>query len=255
MEPSTRPVCLLRHLPGERWLESARNARAVDPDNVPEGVVLEELANEGERLAVDVRRFWGPKGVKLTVGFLDGPPPELRARVLAHFNAWSNVANVRFVESDVDPQVRISRAEVGYWSYLGTDLLLVERTLPTMSLQGFTMETPESEFRRVVRHEAGHALGFPHEHLREQVIARLDAERVIAYFMGANAWSRQQVIDQMLAPIEERSLLGTPDPDETSIMCYEVPAQLTKDGRPIVGGFDINKADALFAGRVYPPLA
>ena len=40
----------------------------------------------------------------------------------------------------------------------------------TMNLQGFTTNTPESEYKRVIRHEAGHALGFPHEHMRKASI-------------------------------------------------------------------------------------
>lgn len=36
-----------------------------------------------------------------------------------------------------------------------------------LRLQGFTMNTPESENKRVIRHEAGHTLGFPHEHMRK----------------------------------------------------------------------------------------
>jgi hypothetical protein len=51
-----------------------------------------------------------------------------------------------------------------------------------MNLQGFTMNTLESEFRRVVRHETGHTLGFPHEHLRRQIVDNIDPDRAYAYF-------------------------------------------------------------------------
>ena len=54
----------------------------------------------------------------------------------------------------------------GYWSYLGTDVLHIPVDQQTMNLQGFTERTPESEYRRVVRHETGHTMGFPHEHMR-----------------------------------------------------------------------------------------
>ena len=40
-----------------------------------------------------------------------------------------------------------------------------------MNLEAFTMQTPDSEFHRVVRHEAGHTLGFPHEHMRKAIVA------------------------------------------------------------------------------------
>jgi hypothetical protein len=78
--------------------------------------------------------------------------------------------------------VRISLAGQGYWSYLGTDILSIPRNRPTMNLQGFNINTPDSEFRRVVRHETGHTLGFPHEQLRKEIINRIDRQKAYAWF-------------------------------------------------------------------------
>ena len=63
------------------------------------------------RIAVLTSRYWGVGGVKLTVGFLDGPKTDLRKRILLHLNAWSKTANVEFVESRSNPQVRIARLD------------------------------------------------------------------------------------------------------------------------------------------------
>ena len=115
-------------------------------------------------LALLTAKYWGSGGVRLTVGFLDGPEAALRTRILSHMNAWGAFCNVRFTEVAMDPQVRIARtAGDGYWSYLGTDILHIGANQPTMNLDSFTMNTPDSEFHRVVRHETGHTLGFPHE--------------------------------------------------------------------------------------------
>ena len=35
-------------------------------------------------------------------------------------------------------------------------------------------------------------------------------------------------------------------------MCYQLPAQITRDGLPILGGDDINATDYAFVGRIYP---
>ena len=35
-------------------------------------------------------------------------------------------------------------------------------------------------------------------------------------------------------------------------MCYQIPGEITKDGKPIVGGTDINAKDFAFAGSIYP---
>src|SRR5262249_4619270 len=181
-------ACVPRPLPRQQWPEAARNAIQVNPDNRPPDLDESTLrpGGEGERLALDITRYWGKGGVHLTVGFIDTPDTALRKRILAHLNAWSKTANVNFVQTDVDPQVRIARwtaadspGDQGYWSNLGTDVLLIARDRPTMNLEAFTMSTPDPEFYRVVRHEAGHTLGFPHEHMRKAIVERLNREKVI----------------------------------------------------------------------------
>src|SRR5262249_17979713 len=175
----------------------------------------------------------------------------LRARILSHMNAWSRTAGVSFVETQRDGQVRISRSAGGYWSYLGVDILLIPRNRQTMNLQGFTMATPESEYKRVIRHEPGHTLGFPHEHMRKALVDRIDPQKAYDYFWRTQHWDRQTVDQQVLTPLDERTLMSTP-PDQTSIMCYQLPGSITRDGRPIVGGTDINTTDAAFAAKIYP---
>ena len=70
--------------------------------------------------------------------------------------------------------------------------------------------------------------------------------------MRSQGWSRQEVIDQVLTPLEESSILGTPIAEQDSIMCYQIGADLTLDGEPIVGGTDITPHDFAFAAEVYP---
>lgn len=261
-ESSGRIVCAPRHLPRHEWPRAATNAIAVNPGNRPPGLDEDELpiGSEGEKLAIDVTRYWGKEGAHLTVGFFETPDRALRTRILVHLNAWGHSANVVFVESDNESQVRIARwtaneaapGEDGYWSNLGTDILLIHSDRPTMNLEAFTMQTLDSEFHRVVRHEAGHTLGFPHEHMRNAIVERLDREKVIRDYMKTQGWTRQEVIDQVLTPLEESSLLGTPMAEADSIMCYEISGDLTLDGNPIVGGTDITPGDYAFAAQVYP---
>ena len=35
-------------------------------------------------------------------------------------------------------------------------------------------------------------------------------------------------------------------------MCYQIPGNLTKDHKPIVGGVDIDNMDYAFAKSIYP---
>lgn len=256
---SASKTCLACLLPKEQRIQAAKNAIEINPKNLPVGADPDELMGEsGERIAIVINKWWGPE-VSLTVGFLDSPPQDLRNRIIEHMNAWGRDANVRFVASDTDPVVRIARlsdADIpgmgGYWSNIGTDITLISPEQPTLNLEGFTMTTPESEFHRVVRHEAGHTLGFPHEHMRNELVERLDRAKVIAAFMASQGWTEQEVIDQVLTPLEESSILGTTVADPTSIMCYQIDGSLTTDGQPIPGGLDINELDHGFAAAVYP---
>lgn len=248
-------VCSPKSLPAEHLVAAARNAVQINPMN---GSPLERLTRvmqgfqpTAERIAVVVTKYWGLGGVRLTVGFLDNPPAALRKRILQHMNAWSKTANVKFVETKTDADVRIARAADGYWSYVGTDIKLIPKNEQTMNLQEFSMSTPESEFHRVVRHETGHTLGFPHEHMRLALVEKIDPAKAIAYFERTQGWSEEEVRAQVLTPLEEKQLMATVA-DPRSIMCYQIPGEITKDGKPIIGGKDIDASDFAFAGKIYP---
>ena len=58
----------------------------------------------------------------------------------------------------------------------------------------------------------------------------------------------------MLTPLEQGSLIATPSADARSIMCYQLPGAITKDGQPILGGTDIDQWDREFIALIYPKL-
>ncbi len=80
---------------------------------------------------------------------------------------------------------------------------------------------------------------------------RIDPEKAYDYFERTQGWSRQEVDQQVLTSLDESTLMSTPA-DQTSIMCYQLPGEITTDGEPIIGGLDINETDYDFAGRIYP---
>jgi hypothetical protein len=200
--------------------------------------------------------YWGTSGVKLTVAFLDNPETALKKRILDHMNAWNKNANITFTLTNQknDADVRISRVggrDGGYWSYVGTQIKTIPRGEATLNLEAFTMQTPDSEFYRVVRHEAGHTLGFVHEHMRRQLVKKIDRKKAIAFFLREDGWDAQETINQVLTPIEDATVKGT-TADPRSIMCYQIPGEITKNGKPIIGGLDIDKSDYAFSGIIYP---
>jgi hypothetical protein len=87
--------------------------------------------------------------------------------------------------------------------------------------------------------------------MRKELVARIDRQKAIDFFRRTQGWNQQQVEQQVLTPLDDRTIFGTPS-DQTSIMCYQLPGTITKDGKPIVGGLDINATDFDFIGRIYP---
>src|SRR5262249_56034607 len=108
---------------------------------------------------------------------------------------------------------------------LGTDILLIPKNRQTMNLQAFTMNTPESEYKRVVRHETGHTLGFPHEHMRKALVARIDPAKAYKWFLETYGGDKATVDAQVLTPLEEAKLLPGPV-HHTSILSSPLPAQI-----------------------------
>jgi hypothetical protein len=256
--PALDVACRIKTLPPERLEEAARTAVRQNPANAPAVESMLRVAPEELHEALTSyisympSKYWGPRGVRLTVGFLDEPPQDLRQRILSHMNAWGQSANVQFTESADHPMVRIARtAGEGYSSFLGTDVTHIPEDQPTMNLEGFTMNTPDREFYRVVRHETGHTLGFPHEHMRSEIVGRIDREKAIAYFRANDNWSAEQTDQQVLTPLAESEIVGL-RADSMSIMCYWLPAGIMKDGTAVPGGTDIDAEDAQLAATIYP---
>lgn len=249
-------VCTPKQLPARLLVKAAETAMRINPVNAP---VLGPFAavadgfqvSEPMRIAVLTSKYWGPTSRKLTVSFMESTPADLKNRILSHMNAWNQTAGISFVLTNGTGDVRISLGSGGYYSYLGTDILHIPKNRQTMNLQGFTMSTPESEYKRVVRHETGHTLGMPHEHMRKALVNRIDPAKAYKWFLQTYGWDKATVDAQVLTSLDEKSLMSTP-PDQTSIMCYQLPGVITKDGKPILGGTDINATDSAFAGKIYP---
>ena len=262
MEKTTFHACVPRYLPPSRAAEAAKVAIDTNPANAAthrETMRTPIGRRGGARRLTIVRAYrWPAAGKKLTVKFLDSAPKDLQKHILLHMNAWAKTANVEFVLTSGNAEVRIARLDspvsmAGYWSYVGTQILgIKDQDEPTLNLEGFTMKTSESEFKRVVRHEAGHTMGFEHEHMRSEIVSKIDREAAFRYFDITQGWTRKETEEQVLTPLKKKSVMGTAESDPLSIMCYQLPGEIMKGGKPVPGGKDINKKDFTFASFCYP---
>jgi hypothetical protein len=251
-----RPGCVIKSLPKRLLVKAAQTAVRMNPANAP---VFGPMAAVGDgfqvsdplRIALITSKYWGTGARRLTVSFLETASAALKNKIISHMNAWTQTGSISFVATNGTGDVRISRGAGGYWSYLGTDILHIPKNRPTMNLQDFSLNTPDSEYKRVVRHETGHTLGFPHEHMRKALVARIDPAKAYKWFLQTYGWDKATVDAQVLTPLDEASLFATPA-DQNSIMCYQLPGLITKDGKPIVGGTDIDATDYAFCGKIYP---
>jgi hypothetical protein len=251
-------ACTPKRLGEQQKFVASQLARRINPANAPQlHRAFRNVSYAPEitpaMIAASTTQWWGPEGVNLGVYFLDKTGESFRKKVLEKANAWgAQGANIKFFYSEDQRDVRISLGPGGYWSYLGTDILAIDKREPTMNLEGFSTKIPESEWNRVVKHEFGHTCGFPHEHMRPEIIALIDRNKAIKYFKATQGWSQQEVIEQVLSPLDPHELVDPTQADQTSCMCYELPGSITKSGKPIIGGEDINQIDYDYVNRLYP---
>jgi len=119
-----------------------------------------------------------------------------------------------------------------------------------MNLGWLTAETPEIEYRRVVLHEFGHALGLLHEHLSPTADIPWDEAKVISYYQRTNGWKEEYIRSNVLAiPASDRYT----EFDKHSIMLYPVPRELTKNGYEIPwSNSELSATDRKFIAEIYP---
>ena len=248
-------ACHDRSLPTSELLSASRAAIAENPDNaptMPKGRGLPgAFIDSPVALAALTGKLWKP-GRTLRVRFLDGEP-QVQNRLESFAHQWSDYANIKFdFGADPNAEIRISFAQAGSWSYIGTDALSIPKNQPTMNFGWLTMATPNDEYSRVVIHEFGHALGCIHEHQNPATDIPWNKEAVYDYYAGPpNNWTRMQT-DINLFTRYSATLTQFSQFDPESIMLYPIPNEFT------IGDFEVgwnrvlSSADKQFVATLYP---
>ena len=151
----------------------------------------------------------------------------------------------RFITKQHESDIRISSVpNAGSWSYVGTNALFINKTKATMNLAWSGKE--------VTYHEAGHSLGFNHEHQNPTVTIKWDVQKVRQELMRPpNKWSIKQINQNVLNAINKNTVNYTSfDPD--SVMLYFFPASWTLDGKGTKENPEPSKTDLKHIQELYP---
>jgi hypothetical protein len=247
-------ACIDRVPSPEELIRAAELAIEENPANVPVVTVHPGMGVAPPtryELAGVTGKKW-QNGKRLRARFLDGTP-SVQQRVEDHARRWSDYANVT-VEFGTDPdaEIRISFAQEGSWSYLGTTALVIDKAEPTMNFGWLEEDTPDEEYERVVVHEFGHALFCIHEHQNPVTSIPWDKEAVYRYYMGPpNNWTKEQV-DQNLFARYSKDITQFSAFDPKSIMLYPIPNEFTIGDFEVGFNSTLSDTDKSFIATVYP---
>lgn len=249
-------LCVDRVVRMSRKIEAADLAIGENIENEPSPIALQPGASlHRAKMAVLTGKRW-QNARELTVRFLDGSTTQ-KKKTHEHANVWSQLANVRFrFINKGTANIRISFvADTGSWSAVGTDCLVRSEfpvKEPTMNFGWLRDDTDDVEYRRVVLHEFGHALGAIHEHQNPEGGIEWNLPAVYAYFSGPpNNWSKDEIDFNVVQKYSVDQLNATTfDPE--SIMLYEFPAKLLKSGTPTRNNTDLSDQDKRFIASLYP---
>lgn len=148
---------------------------------------------------------------------------------------------------------------------MGREVLVNPNNEETMHFGSFNSTTPETEYRRMILHEFGHALGFIHEHQSPNANIVWDTAKVYAFGIlaqghaqgsnGTNSirnsivWNR---VDSAIFNKFSNTSNNSSAYDMQSIMHYFYPPELTKDGTRFYYNTTLSTGDQTFSRQVYP---
>ena len=120
-----------------------------------------------------------------------------------------------------------------------------------MNFGWLKLNTPNTEYNRVVVHEFGHALGCIHEHQSPAAGIPWDKEKAYKYYMETQGWTKEDV-DVNLFQLYDSKTTRASKFDPTSIMIYPIPKELTAGGFEVGWTMDLSDTDKSFIGKLYP---
>ncbi|MEL6644079.1 MAG: hypothetical protein AAFQ79_09100 [Pseudomonadota bacterium] len=234
---------------------STDNDESID---LGEATVDEALSPQG---AARSRLKWlpehglpAPRGViRLGIGFVGDPPDDwkeqVRERALRWTPAGSQIAAKLIFDFSVplsECQIRISQTGVNGIKPANRSLL---GRLARSSRLGDGESTMYIYNISSVEHEFGHALCLTHEHFHEALPITIDRKKAIEYFRRNHGWKPRRTINNLFAPAER--CLGDSEWNAESVMGYNIPKEITKEGISLTKSGEIHDRDRKCVDSIY----
>jgi len=253
----------------------------VNPKFGPTKDLVDRVGPHKARLILAGRQRWA-NGTTLNYAFLPKPkgiPKSLwndtadqKAIVSRAFQVWSNLVNIKFVQTS---NIKTAQIKIGWlgndgaWSFVGRDILTAytqDKYQRTMNF-GWTLEsfparkaadgkTPTPDDTAL--HEIGHTLGWEHEHQNPNAGIEWNEEAVIEDLSGPpNNWDVDMIHHNILDKVTLDDQKDASQWDKDSVMEYpfkrgliKVPATYQTHDLTPAGG--LSKQDVKFAQSWYP---
>ena len=168
---------------------------------------------------------------------------------------WGDFANMNFqyTSRPGNAQIRIGTSlSQGHWSFIGPH----NSNGQTMNLAIDTNRLPRpGEYNYgVVLHEFGHALGCIHEHQQPNQQGLFNETRVISFYQQNYGWDANKTRLNVLYRYQEHQLLKgfISAFDRQSVMLYQYPAELTRDGQGTPQNTTLSTIDQQYIAKLYP---
>jgi hypothetical protein len=195
--------------------------------------------------------YWEP-GQTIRIKFLNGDE-YVQNKVKQCATEWLQYSNLKFewVTSNEIASIKIAfkwKGDESSWSKIGKYSTIYS---PSMNYGWFDNNTPEQEFRRVITHEFGHALGFAHEHQNPISPIQWNTTAVYNYYAQVG-WDKERVNHNILNKFSANDVDYT-DFDEQSIMLYSFPSYFTLNGYSTPWNTFLSDEDKASANKLYPP--
>jgi hypothetical protein len=223
-------------------------------------IELRTLGASDARLAVTKReekgidasrgKLW-KNGSTLRFSFLDGGEPE-KITVRLAIGQWAEHVNLIFKEtSSEEAEIRISFTGAGFWSYIGTDALVIPKNRPTLNIQKLGEQSDRDVAMQSALSAFGHALGLLNEYQNPRAGDIFDRTALLAVFSKEPyKWDKVTTEKNMLVKVVTYPGSRTYDPQ--SIMNKSLPREVYLPGMEGRPGSGLSESDKSYVASLYP---